>query len=163
VTVRVGLSNEEGFPHEGKLEFVDNRLDVSTGSVRMRAVLDNHDQSLVPGLFARVQIGGARDSEHKALLISDRAVSTDQDRKFVYVLGGDNKAEYREVVLGPTVDGLRVVREGVKQGERVVVDGLQRVKPGKPVTPEVVPMLAQASGASGAPVLAAAKSTSKEH
>jgi multidrug efflux system membrane fusion protein len=162
VTVRVGLANEDGFPHEGKLEFVDNRLDVSTGSARMRAVLDNSDQALAPGLYARVQIGGAKDSEHNAILIADRAVSTDQDRKFVYVIGGDNKAEYREVVLGPTVDGLRVVRSGVKQGERVVVGGLQRVKPGKPVTPELVPMVADASNTSGAPTLAAAKTTSKE-
>jgi multidrug efflux system membrane fusion protein len=159
VTVRVGLSNEDGFPHEGKLEFVDNRLDVNTGSVRMRAVLDNRDQTLVPGLFARVQIGGGKDTARSALLISDRAVSTDQDRKFVYVVGADGKAEYRAVVLGPTVDNLRVVRSGLKAGERIVVNGLQRVKPGKPVMAQVESMVADASAA---PTLAAAKSTSKE-
>jgi multidrug efflux system membrane fusion protein len=159
VSVRVGLSNEDGFPHQGKLEFVDNRLDVNTGSVRMRAVLDNGDQTLVPGLFARVQIGGGKDSARSALLIDDRAVSTDQDRKFVYVVGADGKAEYRSVVLGPTVDNLRVVRSGLKSGERIVINGLQRVKPGKPVAAQVEPMVADASAA---PTLAAAKSTSKE-
>jgi membrane fusion protein, multidrug efflux system len=157
VTVRVGLANEEGFPHEGKLEFVDNRLDPATGSVRMRATLDNADHALVPGLFARIQLGGNSVTETRALLISDRAVGTDQDRKFVYVIGADGKAEYRPVVLGPTVNGLRVVREGLKAGEKIVINGLQRVQPGAPVTAQVVPMVA--SGA--APKLAAADSSAK--
>jgi multidrug efflux system membrane fusion protein len=147
VTVRVGLANEEGFPHEGKLEFVDNQLDTRTGSVRMRATFANKDGALAPGLFARVQIGGGVDKP--ALLISDRAVGTDQSHKFVFVVGGDGKAEYREVKLGPVVDGLRVVRTGLKPGEKIVVNGLQRVRPGAPVTAQTVPMVAKVESNAG--------------
>lgn len=139
VTVRVGLANETGFPHEGKLEFVDNQLDPQTGSVRMRAMFVNADKVLVPGLFARVQLGGGKDLT-KALLINDLAVGTDQNRKFVYVVDASNKAEYRPVTLGQNVAGLRVVKTGLTVGEKVVVNGLQRVHPGAPITPEMVPM-----------------------
>jgi multidrug efflux system membrane fusion protein len=144
VAVRVGLANEDGFPHEGKLEFVDNQLDTRTGSVRMRALFANRDRTMAPGLFARVQIGGGQ--AHEALLITDRAVGTDQSHKFVFVVGADGKAEYREVALGPVVDGLRVVRSGLKPGEKIVVNGLQRVHPGAPVAAEMVPMLASSAG-----------------
>jgi multidrug efflux system membrane fusion protein len=140
VPVRVGLVNEDGFPHEGKLEFVDNQLDARTGSVRMRATFVNADRSMAPGLFARVQIGGGEAKT--ALLITDRAVGTDQSHKFVFVVGKDGKAEYREVKLGPVVDGLRVVRSGLKPGEKIVVNGLQRVHPGAPITAQTVPMVA---------------------
>ena len=142
VTVKVGLANETGFPHEGKLEFVDNRVDPATGSVRMRAVFSNPDGALAPGLFARVQMAGGNGtaSETKAALITDRAVGTDQDRKYVYVVTADNMAEYRPITLGPVIDGLRVVREGVKPGETIVVNGLQRVRPGAPVTAQLIPM-----------------------
>ena len=139
--VKIGLANEEGFPHEGKLEFVDNQLDARTGSVRMRATLANKDRALVPGLFARVQVGSGEAG--KAIVINDRAVGTDQSRKFVVVVGSDGKAEYRPVTLGPVVDGMRVVRSGLKAGEKIVVNGLQRVRPGAPVTPQIVPMDAQ--------------------
>jgi membrane fusion protein, multidrug efflux system len=142
VMVRVGLANEEGFPHEGKLEFVDNQLDTRAGSVRLRAVFANQDDVMAPGLFARVQIGGGADKP--ALLISDRAVGTDQSHKFVFVVSGDGKAEYREVKLGPMVDGLRVVKAGLKPGEKIVVNGLQRVRPGSPITAQTVPMVASA-------------------
>jgi multidrug efflux system membrane fusion protein len=138
VPVRVGLVNEEGFPHEGKLEFVDNQLDTRTGSIRMRGLLENKDRGMAPGLFARVQIGGGEP--RNTLLIDDRAVGTDQSRKFVFVVAKDRKAEYREVKLGPVVDGLRVVRAGLKPGEQIVVDGLQRVRPGAPVNLRAVPM-----------------------
>jgi len=144
-TVKVGLSSEEGFPHEGKLEFVDNRLDANTGSVRMRATLANPDRLLVPGLFARVQVGSGVASQ--AVVINDRAVGTDQSRKYVVVVGADSKAEYRPVTLGPVVDGLRVVRTGLKPGEKIVVNGLQRVRPGAPVTAQIVPMDAVAAAA----------------
>ena len=137
--VRIGLANEEGFPHEGKLEFVDNQLDPRSGSVRMRARLANDDGALVPGLFARVQLAGSTGAK-PVVLINDRAVSTDQNRKFVFVVGAGNKAEYRPVTLGPQVDGLRVVRDGLKVGEKIVVNGLQRVRPGAPVTPSMVAM-----------------------
>jgi multidrug efflux system membrane fusion protein len=137
--VKIGLANETGFPHEGKLEFVDNQLDPRSGSVRMRAVLVNADGLLVPGLFARVQLEGSTGAK-STLLINDRAVNTDQDRKFVFVVGKDNKAEYRPVTLGQQVDGLRIVRSGLKPGEKIVVNGLQRVKPGAPITPNIVAM-----------------------
>jgi multidrug efflux system membrane fusion protein len=155
VPVKIGLANEEGFPHEGKLEFVDNRLDAATGSVRMRATFRNADNSLVPGLFARVQLGGTEATQKKAVLISDRAVATDQNRKFVYVVTAKNTAEYRAVKLGPQVDGLRVVREGVNPGEKIIVNGLQRVMPGAPVTPQLVSM-ADVGKKAGAVKLAAA-------
>ncbi|MES2129415.1 MAG: efflux RND transporter periplasmic adaptor subunit [Pseudomonadota bacterium] len=140
VTVKIGLANEAGFPHEGKLEFVDNRLDAATGSVRMRATFANTDNTLVPGLFARVQLAGAASTQVKQPLISDRAVGTDQNRKFVYVVKADSTAEYRPVTLGPVVDGLRVVRDGLKPGEKIIVNGLQRVHPGVPVTAQLVDM-----------------------
>lgn len=160
VTVKVGLANEAGFPHEGKLEFVDNRLDTNTGSVRMRAMFDNTDNTLVPGLFARVQLSGNDATQVKAILISDRAVGTDQDRKFVYVVTSDSKAEYRAVKLGPAVDGLRVVRDGIKPGEKIIVNGLQRVQPGAPVTAELVAM--ETGKPAGDVKVAAAKAQAKE-
>jgi membrane fusion protein, multidrug efflux system len=142
VTVRIGLANEAGFPHEGKLEFVDNRVDPATGSVRMRATFKNADNALAPGLFARVQLsaGNGTGGETKAAMIADRAVGTDQNRKFVLVVTNEGKTEYRPVRLGPVVDGLRVVRDGVKPGEKIIVNGLQRVRPGAPVTAQTVPM-----------------------
>jgi multidrug efflux system membrane fusion protein len=148
VKVQMGLANEAGFPHEGKLDFVDNRIDPVSGTVRMRAVLRNGDAALTPGLFARVQVG-SESGKGDALLINDTAIGTDQNRKYVYVVGADNKAEYRVVQLGPLVDGLRVARTGLKPGERIVVNGLQRVRPGAPIAPEVVPM---ATAAASAPV-----------
>ena len=156
VMVKVGLANEEGFPHSGKLDFVDNTLDAKTGSVRMRATFDNSDNTLVPGLFARVQLGGADGAQTKAVLISERAVGTDQNRKFVYVVKADNTAEYRAVTLGPVIDGLRVVRSGVKPGEKIVVNGLQRVQPGAPVTAQIVPMDSGAKSAADAKLAAVA-------
>jgi multidrug efflux system membrane fusion protein len=143
--VKVGLSNEEGFPHEGKLEFVDNQLDATTGSVRMRATLANPDRLLAPGLFARIQVGSG--VAEKAVVINERAVGTDQSRKYVVVVGADSKAEYRPVTLGPVVDGLRVVRSGLKPGEKIVVNGLQRVRPGALVSPQMVAMDADATAA----------------
>lgn len=155
VAVKAGLANEEGFPHEGRLEFVDNQLDSRTASVRMRAVFDNRDRSMAPGLFARVQLGGGE--AHKSLLIADRAIGTDQDRKFVFVVGKDGKAEYRALQLGPVVDGLRVVRGGLQPGERIVVSGLQRVRPGAPVTPQDVPMTASTAPATKVAMAGAAR------
>ena len=146
VKVRMGLANETGYPHEGRLDFVDNRLDPASSSVRMRAVLDNRNGVLTPGLFARVQMG-AEAAGGDAILINEAAVGTDQDRKYVVVIDADNKAEYRVVQLGPLVDGLRVARSGLKPGERIVVNGLQRVRPGAPVAPQLVPMVTAAGAA----------------
>ncbi|MCL6483257.1 MAG: efflux RND transporter periplasmic adaptor subunit [Janthinobacterium lividum] len=172
VIVKVGLANETGFPHEGKLEFVDNQLDPATGSVRMRATFANAERQLVPGLFARILLDGGNgpQAQSTALLISDRAVGTDQSRKYVYVVGADNKAEYRAVKLGPNSDGLRVVREGLKAGEKIVVNGLQRVRPGTPVTAQMVamdfdptaPLVPAKTEVKDAKIAAKAASTSKE-
>jgi RND family efflux transporter MFP subunit len=129
--VYIGLANETGFPHQGTLDFIDNRLDRSAGTVRARAVVPNKSQLFTPGLFARVRlVGGERKS---ATLIQDQSVGTDQDRKFVLVLKDDNTLEYRPVTLGRMVDGLRAVESGLKPGERVVINGLMRVRPGMKV------------------------------
>ncbi|WP_332853580.1 efflux RND transporter periplasmic adaptor subunit [Duganella sp. S19_KUP01_CR8] len=162
VAVRVGLANETGFPHQGRLEFVDNRLDPGTGSVRMRARFANADHGLAPGLFARVQLGGDESAPAKVALISERAIGTDQDRKYVFVVGADGKAEYRQVMLGRPVDGLRVVRQGLKAGEKIVVNGLQRVRPGAPVAAVLVAMDAGLPSAAkvGADQVAAATTAS---
>jgi RND family efflux transporter MFP subunit len=146
--VMVGLANEEGFPHQGKVDFVDNQLNSQTGTIRARAVLDNKDGRFTPGLFARVQLlaGG----EYSAILIEDRAVNTDQSQKYVFVLGANNMIEYRKVKLGRIVDGLRIVREGLKAGDVVVVNGSQRVHPGIPVNPQKVVMGADTPAAPAA-------------
>jgi RND family efflux transporter MFP subunit len=136
--VMVGLANEDGFPHEGSVDFVDNQLNPQTGTIRARAVLMNKDGRFTPGLFARVQLLGS--GEYSAILIEDRAVNTDQSQKYVLVLGAENKIEYRKVTLGRVVDGLRIVREGLKAGDVIVVNGAQRVHPGVTVTPQRVTM-----------------------
>jgi multidrug efflux system membrane fusion protein len=137
--VKVGLANEEGYPHEGKLDFVDNRVDPRTGTIRARAVLPNPDRVFTPGLFARVQLEGSQ--AFPAVLVDDKAVLTDQDRKYVYVVGADNLAARRDVTLGRMAEGLRVVTAGLKPGDRVVVEGVQKIFfPGMPVKATAVPM-----------------------
>ncbi len=136
--VQVGLANEEGFPHTGTMDFVDNQLNSQTGTIRARAVLPNKDGLYTPGLFARVQLLGS--SEYNAILIDDRAVNTDQSQKYVLLLGANNTIEYRKVKLGRLIDGLRVVHEGLKAGDVIVVNGAQRVHPGVVVTPQRVTM-----------------------
>jgi multidrug efflux system membrane fusion protein len=137
--VRVGLADESGHPHAGVVDFVDNQVDPATGTIRARAVLANPDRRFTPGLFARVQLeGGARA---KALLIDDKAVLTDQDRKYVYVLGKGNQAVRKDVVLGRSADGLRVVESGLGAQDVVIVNGVQKVFfPGMPVVPKKVAM-----------------------
>ena len=137
-TILLGLADEEGFPHSGRVVFVDNALNPQTGTIRIRAQLNNPDGRFAPGLFARLRLVGGR--KHRAVLINDKAVGTDQDQKFVMVLGADNKLAYRPVTLGKLVDGMRVVQSGLQVGERIVVNGLQRVRPGVTVQPEAVPM-----------------------
>jgi len=157
VPIHMGLANEPGHPRQGRIEFVDNKLDPQSGTIRVRAVFDNRDGLLTPGLFARPKVGGA--GERPAILIDDRAVGTDQSKKFVFVVGADKRVAYREVTLGPVIDGLRVVREGLKPGESIVVNGVQRVRPGMPVAPTQTPMDARArAGTPGATPLADAKS-----
>ncbi|MEL3952543.1 efflux RND transporter periplasmic adaptor subunit [Stenotrophomonas bentonitica] len=137
--VKVGLSGENGFPHEGKVDFLDNQVTRSTGTIRVRALLDNADRAFTPGLFARVQLLGS--GQFQAMLIDDKAVLTDQDRKFVYVVDKDNKAQRRDIELGRNADGLRIVEQGLKAGDRVIVDGVQKVfMPGMPVQAKAVAM-----------------------
>ncbi len=141
--VRVGLANETGYPHEGTVDFVDNQVDAATGTIRARAILRNPDRVFTPGLFARVQLEGS--AEFQALLIDEKAVLTDQDRKYVYVLDAQNRAMRKDVVLGRTVEGLRVVQSGLQAQEKVIVHGVQKVFfPGMPVTPTLIEMGAAA-------------------
>jgi RND family efflux transporter MFP subunit len=135
---RLGLANEDGFPHEGILNFVDNQINPKTGTLRLRGVFPNKDEALAPGYFARVQINIG--FPHKALLVSDRAIDTDQGQKVVYVVGDENKVLSRPVRLGAVHDGLRVVDEGLKPGEHVIVRGIQQVRPGATVEPTLVDM-----------------------
>jgi multidrug efflux system membrane fusion protein len=141
--VRVGLANETGYPHAGTVDFIDNQVDPRTGTIRARAVLPNPDRVFTPGLFARVQLQGS--AEFDALLIDDKAVLTDQDRKYVYVLGPKNTAVRKDVVLGRMVDGLRVVNSGLAPTDKVVVHGVQKIFfPGMPVAPKLIAMGAPA-------------------
>ncbi len=143
--VRVGLANETGYPHAGTVDFVDNQVDPRTGTIRARAVLANPDHVFTPGLFARVQLEG--NTETRALLIDDKAVLTDQDRKYVYVLGPKNAAMRKDIVLGRMVDGLRVVTSGLTPQDKVIVHGVQKVFfPGMPVAPKTIAMGAPAPG-----------------
>ncbi|AMO99690.1 efflux transporter, RND family, MFP subunit [Collimonas arenae] len=136
--VSIGLASEDGYPHQGQIKSFDNRLDTASGTMRVRAVFDNPNGTLTPGMYARVRTGGA--AAETAVLIDDKAVGTDQDKKYVMVLGADNKVTYRAIKLGPIVDGLRVVRSGLKKDERIVVNGLQRIRPNDRVTPVTVAM-----------------------
>jgi RND family efflux transporter MFP subunit len=120
------------------VDFVDNQLNSQTGTIRARAVLENKDGSFTPGLFARVQL--LAGSEYQAILIDDRAVNTDQAQKYVLLLGANDTVEYRRVKLGRIIDGLRIVREGLKPGDVIIVNGAQRVHPGITVTPQRVAM-----------------------
>lgn len=137
--VRVGLANEQGYPHTGQVDFTDNQVDPDTGTIRARAVVANPDRVFTPGLYARVQLEGAAAAQ--ALLVDERAVLTDQDRKYVYVLGEGNQAERRDIVPGRAVGNLRVVSQGLTAHDRVIVHGVQKVFfPGMPVTPQPVEM-----------------------
>jgi len=144
--VHVGLADEAGFPHAGTLDFLDNQVDAATGTIRARALLRNPDRALTPGLFARVQLQGG--GEFAAMLIDDKAVLTDQDRQYVYVLGADHKALRKDVVLGRLIDGLRVVQSGLDAKDKVIVSGTQKIFfPGMQVQPDEVAMGAPAGGA----------------
>ncbi|MFL6548918.1 MAG: efflux RND transporter periplasmic adaptor subunit [Povalibacter sp.] len=136
--VQMGLANETGYPHTGSMVFVDNQIDPHTGTIRARASFSNKDGYFTPGLFARVKLLG--HNAYSAVLVDDRAIGTDQSQKFVYVVDGDNKVSYRTVKIGRLTDGLRIVQEGLTSGEKVVVNGMQRIHPGSVVQPEVVAM-----------------------
>ncbi|MBF6616017.1 efflux RND transporter periplasmic adaptor subunit [Pollutimonas thiosulfatoxidans] len=140
VPVLLGLTGEAGYPRSGELASVDNVLDPASGTIRVRAVFDNPDGSLVPGLFARIKLGSS--AARPAILIDEKAIGTDQNKRFVVVVDEHNKTAYREVHLGATQEGQRVVEAGLRAGERIVVNGLQRIRPGDPVRP--LPALASA-------------------
>jgi len=128
IPAEMGLADEAGFPHKGYMDFVDNRIDPGTGTMRARGVFSNADHSLSPGFFGRIRIPGS--GKYPALLIPDRALGSDQAQKFVYVVNAEKKVEFRPVKIGPMIDGLRVVKEGLKPGEQIVIEGLMRVRPG---------------------------------
>ncbi len=136
--VLMGLANESDYPHRGSMVFVDNQVDPRTGTIRARASFENKDGYLTPGLFARVKLLG--HNSYRAVLVDDRAIGTDQSQKFVYVVDAQNKVTYRPVKVGRLTDGLRIVQQGLQPGENVIVNGLQRVRPGVVVATERVAM-----------------------
>jgi RND family efflux transporter MFP subunit len=159
IPVELGLANEPGFPHTGRIDFVDNRVDPATGTMRVRAELRNEQGIFAPGFFVRVRL--AIGQPKPTLLVTERAIGTDQGRKYVLVTNDKNVVEYREVQLGSLADGLRAITDGLAPGEWVIVNGIQRARPGVTVTPERVamepkppapaPASPQATGGSGAP------------
>ena len=142
VPVLLKLANEEGFPHEGIIDFIDNRVDPMTGTIRTRGVFPNTNRVLTPGLFVRVRIPGS--DTYTALLVADRTLGTDQGQKYVWIVNEQNVVEYRVVTPGSLQsDGLRVIQAGLKPGEWVIVNGLQRARPGVTVVPQRVEMSTQ--------------------
>jgi len=135
VPVEAETVTNGGTQLRGRLQLIDNQVNTRSGTVRVRAVFDNKDGSLIPGQFVKLRMGRAKDEQ--AVLVSERAVGTDQNKRFVMVVGEDNKAAYREVTLGGTANGQRIVLSGLKPGERIIVNGLQRVRPGMLVAPQV--------------------------
>jgi RND family efflux transporter MFP subunit len=135
VKVEFGLADEDGFPRAGVVESLGNRVDAGTGSIQMRILVQNPNGTLLPGLFARVRV--PTTAKHPTILINPRAIGTDQSQKYVYVVGDESTAQRRTIEIGPLVDGLRIVRSGLEPGDRIIVNGLQRVRPGAPVTPEL--------------------------
>jgi len=145
IPVQMGTAATADTPFTGHLQLVDNQVDAKSGTVRVRAVFDNADGSLIPGQFAKLRMGQIKSTA--ALLVNERAVGTDQNKKYVMVVGSDNKAAYREVTLGAHAQGLRIVTAGLKPDERVIVNGLQRVRPGALVAPQPVAMDIKAEAA----------------
>src|SRR6201996_4928614 len=167
VPVELGLADESGYSRKGVIQSVDNRLDTSSGTIRVRARFDNADGALLPGLYARVKVGGSEP--HPALLIDDAAIGTDQDKKFVFVVDKDDHVAYREIQQGDLQGNLRVVKSGLHAGDRIVVNGTQRVRPGAQIRAHLVPMGGD-SDANSAPLAADAPAekqaqldTSKKH
>ncbi len=148
--VTIGLADESGFPHAGTIDFVDNRIDAATGTIRVRARVPNADKRLAPGLYARVRL--AEGAAKSTLLVDDKAILTDQDRKYVYTLNGTDSVDRHDIKLGPIFEGLRVVTSGLAPGDRVVVGGIQKIYPGAKVTvaPPPPPPAAGSAAGSGA-------------
>jgi RND family efflux transporter MFP subunit len=138
IPAQMGLANQVGFPHEGKIDFVDNEISALTGSIKARGIFDNEDRLMAPGFFARLRIPGS--GEYEAMLIRDTALASDQGRTFVWVVGPDGKVAQRNVAVGPLEDGLRIVREGLQPTDRVVVNGLMAIRVGTMVKAEEAEM-----------------------
>ncbi|EXB48574.1 efflux RND transporter periplasmic adaptor subunit [Acinetobacter sp. 1000160] len=138
VPVYLGLANESGFSREGYISSIDNNLNTTSGTIRVRATFDNPKGVMLPGLYARIRLGGGQP--RAAILISPTAISVDQDKRFVVVVDAKNQTAYREVKLGAQQDGLQIINSGLQVGDRIVVNGLQRIRPGDPVSPHLVPM-----------------------
>ncbi len=138
VPVLLGLANETGYSHRGTINFVDNQVNPQTGTLRLRGVFPNEPEVLAPGYFARVRL--LNGQTHGALLVTDRAIDTDQGQKIVYVVNDKNEVVSRPISVGALHDGLRVIEEGVQPGERVIVNGLLQVRPGITVEPKLVDM-----------------------
>jgi RND family efflux transporter MFP subunit len=136
--VSLGLATEEGFPHQGTINFVDNQVNAKTGTLRVRGVFPNKDEALSPGFFARVRV--PIGPPHRALLVSDRALDNDQGQKILYVVNDKNEVVSRPIRVGALHDGLRAIEDGLKPGESVIVNGLQLVRPGITVEPKLVDM-----------------------
>ncbi len=133
-TFTVGLPHEEGYPHEGKLDYIDNTVDTATGTLRVRGVVPNDQELLFPGAFVRIRLPAG--IEENAVLVEESALGTDLGGKYVLVVGSDNIVEQRAVEIGALIDGRRVIRKGLGPDERYIVKGLQRARPGLPVTPQ---------------------------
>ncbi|MGY4494203.1 multidrug efflux RND transporter periplasmic adaptor subunit MexE [Pseudomonas sp. TE3610] len=157
--VYLGLSNEDGNPHLGQMDFVDNQVNPKTGTIRGRAVFDNRDGSYTPGLYARLKLVGS--GTYDAVLIKDEAVASDLGKKYVLVVDKDHKAAYRTVELGPKLEGLRIVRSGLAKDDTIVINGLQRVRPGAQVDPQDAPMASPATLAALAEQLRALQASNK--
>ncbi len=138
VPVSLGLADETGYSREGTVVSIDNRLDISSGTIRVRARFDNAEGSLLPGLFARVKVGGSKP--HAAVMVNDAAIGTDQAKKYVLTIDKTNRVHYQEVTLGNLNEGLRIITNGLKPDDRVIVNGMQRVKPDDSVQPRAVDM-----------------------
>lgn len=138
VPVYMGLANESGFSREGNINSIDNNLNTTSGTIRVRATFDNPNGVLLPGLYARIRLGGGQP--RAAIIVSPTAIGVDQDKRFVVVVDAKNQTAYREVKLGTQQDGLQIINSGLQVGDRIVVNGLQRIRPGDPVTPHLVPM-----------------------
>ncbi len=136
--VEIGAADEATFPHQGWMDFVDNQLDPSTGTMQGRAIVPNHDLLLSPGQFVRLRLAGS--GKYEAVLIPDEAIATDQAQRFVWVLDAENKAQYRTIEIGPRYEGKRIVRDGLTGEDRIVIAGLQRVRPGIVLAPEEKPL-----------------------
>lgn len=136
--VYMGLANESDYPHEGYIDFVDNQVNPATGTIRGRAVFENPQGKFIPGLFTRIKLVGS--ASYDGILIDDKAINTDLSNKYVLVLDADNKVQYRAVVMGEKLNDLRIIKSGLKANDAIVVNGLQRVRPGAEVVPEMVPM-----------------------